>query len=68
MNKKMHCPKCNTKSLAHIKTTKEPAGTLRKELYSRGLAWGKVELIRETNYYKCTTCGNETQLESTSAE
>jgi len=64
-----YCPKCNMPSLFCERTSKEDAGTLKTGFYSRGMMpFGKVKLIRETKYYRCSNCRYETYLESTSAE
>jgi len=68
LKKESKCPNCKNRTLTLIKTTKENAGTERMEHFSRGLMWGRMRLIRETRYFKCTNCGYETYLISKCAE
>ncbi|MCL2570697.1 MAG: hypothetical protein FWE16_05885 [Firmicutes bacterium] len=63
-----YCPKCNNASFTLVNLTKEDAGHKRAENYSKGMAYGKIKFVRETKYYKCSCCGYETQVKSTSAE
>ena len=60
-----YCSQCDTASLVYTRTTKEKTGEVRVE-YSSGVQRHENELVRETKYYRCRCCGNETRTTSTS--